>query len=202
MNNTNWDNVPDYITKEQLCKLCHISKRTALFLLRSGRIPCTLDMTKKTHSYKIKKEDAMEYLAQREQFPERYKAPEGWYMGAYDLRFSQLLPDYTEEQFRQFWQEELRGRKDVLTAAEVAKIIGYQKSTVNEWCTKGWLKSFLRGRANYIPKVFLVEFLCSHNARTIRNKSSWHQSKMQLFFREVQFEEQPEEEFAEGGEEQ
>ena len=75
MNNTNWDNVPDYITKEQLCKLCHISKRTALFLLRGGRIPCTLDMTKKTHSYKIKKEDAMEYLAQREQFPERYKAP-------------------------------------------------------------------------------------------------------------------------------
>lgn len=143
----------------------------------------------------------MAYLAAREQFPERYRAPHGWYMGAYDLRFSQLLPDYTYEQLRQFWLEELREQSDVLTAAEAAKAIGYQKSTINEWCTKGWIKSFRRGRANHIPKVFLVEFLCSVNARTIRNKSSWHQTKTELFLRKVQFEAPTEVEFTEGGEE-
>lgn len=35
----NWDKVPEVITKEQLWRLCHISKSTARFLLQSGKIP-------------------------------------------------------------------------------------------------------------------------------------------------------------------
>ena len=38
MNETaiNWDLIPDIITKDQLYQICHISKSTALYLLRSG----------------------------------------------------------------------------------------------------------------------------------------------------------------------
>lgn len=36
----NWDSIPDIITKDQLYQICHISKSTALYLLRSGKIPC------------------------------------------------------------------------------------------------------------------------------------------------------------------
>ena len=32
----NWDSIPDVITKDQLYQICHISKSTALYLLRSG----------------------------------------------------------------------------------------------------------------------------------------------------------------------
>ena len=40
MNNINWDKVPDELTMEQFYKLCHVSKKTARYLLRSGKIPC------------------------------------------------------------------------------------------------------------------------------------------------------------------
>ena len=42
MNETaiNWDLIPEIITKDQLYKICHISKSTALYLLKSGKIPC------------------------------------------------------------------------------------------------------------------------------------------------------------------
>ena len=32
----NWDEVPEILSKEQFYKLCHISKSTALHLLRNG----------------------------------------------------------------------------------------------------------------------------------------------------------------------
>ena len=56
MNETaiNWDSIPDIITKDQLYRICHISKSTALYLLRSGKIPCEYN-GKKTRCYKIKK---------------------------------------------------------------------------------------------------------------------------------------------------
>ena len=40
-NAINWDAVPDVITKDQLYRICHISKSTALYLLQSGKIPAS-----------------------------------------------------------------------------------------------------------------------------------------------------------------
>ena len=57
----NWDAVPDVITKDQLYRICHISKSTALYLLQSGKIPCEYT-GRKTRCYKIKKEDVIAYL--------------------------------------------------------------------------------------------------------------------------------------------
>ena len=51
-----WDSVPDVMNKDQFYRLCHISKSTALHLLKSGKVP--FEWTgKKTRCYKIKKED-------------------------------------------------------------------------------------------------------------------------------------------------
>ena len=57
----NWDAVPDVITKDQLYRICHISKSTALYLLQSGKIPCEYT-GRKTRCYKIKKADVIAYL--------------------------------------------------------------------------------------------------------------------------------------------
>ena len=85
MNNINWGKVPDELTMEQFYKLCHVSKKTARYLLRSGKIPCKYT-GKRTHSYTIRKEDVIAFLEDREQYPEAYKAPPGWYSGGYDPR--------------------------------------------------------------------------------------------------------------------
>ena len=115
MNNEaiNWDDVPDRITKDQLYRICHISKSTARYLLQSGKIPCY---------------------------------------------YASLLASY----------------RDVLTAAEVCKLTGYSKTAVNNWCGSGILKAFKRSNVNHIPKVYLIEFLCSPDCRSITRKSDWH----------------------------
>lgn len=76
------------ITMEQLYRLCHIGKKTARYLLKSGKIPCKYS-GKKTRCYKILKKDVMEYLSDREKFPEFYKAVDGWYTKNANVR---LMP--------------------------------------------------------------------------------------------------------------
>ncbi len=69
---------PIYMTKDQMYRICHISKKTCLFLLESGLVPC-LDSGKKTRRFKIKTTDVIHYLEDRDIHPEYYKPPEGYY---------------------------------------------------------------------------------------------------------------------------
>lgn len=71
---------PKYITKEQMYRICHISKKTCLFLLESGLVP-SIDSGKKTCRFKIKTTDVVKYLKERDDYPELYKAPDGFYKG-------------------------------------------------------------------------------------------------------------------------
>ena len=52
---------PSVMTLEQFRKACHISKRKARKLLMSGEIPCEIT-DRKTWKYRIRKEDALNYL--------------------------------------------------------------------------------------------------------------------------------------------
>ena len=94
-----WDAVPDIITKEQFYKFCHISKSTAMQLLRSGKVPCEYSGSR-THCYKIRKEDVRTYFESREIFPELYAAPKGWYCDTYDSKITGDLPDYIQIRIR------------------------------------------------------------------------------------------------------
>ena len=51
----------EIITKEQLYKILHISKRRAKFLLDNGYIPC-VDTGKKTRRYQIKMSDVLNFI--------------------------------------------------------------------------------------------------------------------------------------------
>ena len=72
---------PEYITKEQMYRICHISKKTCLFLLESGLVP-SVDSGKRTRRFKIKTVDVVQYLRERDDYPELYKAPDGFYKSA------------------------------------------------------------------------------------------------------------------------
>lgn len=69
---------PEIMNKEQLRKVCHISKRTAHYLLQFNLIPhvCT---GKKTRCYAIKKRDVIDFMINREINPSRYIVPTSWY---------------------------------------------------------------------------------------------------------------------------
>ena len=132
------DEYPEYITKEQLYRICHISKKTAQNLLESGEIPC-IDTGKKTHRFLIAAVDVVEYLRRRDSEPK----PE---------------PDAgVAEQIR----SALALYPDVLSVMQVSAITGRYPQTVTKWCRSQYIKSYSSGGKNHIPKASLTDFLIS-----------------------------------------
>ena len=132
------DEYPEYITKEQLYRICHISKKTAQNLLESGEIPCT-DTGKKTHRFLIAAVDVVDYLRRRDSEPK----PE---------------PDAgVAEQIR----SALALYPEVLSVMQVSAITGRYPQTVTKWCRSQYIKSYSSGGKNHILKASLTDFLIS-----------------------------------------
>ena len=132
------DEYPEYITKEQLYRICHISKKTAQNLLESGEIPCT-DTGKKTHRFLIAAVDVVDYLRRRDSEPK----PE---------------PDAgVAEQIR----SALALYPDVLSVMQVSAITGRYPQTVTKWCRSQYIKSYSSGGKNHILKASFTDFLIS-----------------------------------------
>ena len=79
---------PLAMSKDDFYKVAHISKRTAEYLLKTGAVPCEYT-GKKTHCFKIRTEDVLHYLTQRELEPEAYAVPSEWYR---EKNRSKILP--------------------------------------------------------------------------------------------------------------
>lgn len=182
----NWNSIPDVITKDQLYRICHIGKSTALYLLQSGLIPCEYT-GKRTRCYKIKKEDVIAYLKNRKEFPEIYSVPSGWYSCGYLPSTQSDDPCEVQEDMREYYEGILSAYPDVMKSEDVVKLTGYVKTTVNNWCFKGHLKSFKKNGSNRIPKVCLIEFLASPYFQSITRKSKWHVYTIHEISRRIKF---------------
>ena len=167
---------PEYITKDQMYRLCHISKKTCSFLLESGLVP-NIDSGKKTRRFKIKTTDVIRYLRDRDDYPELYKAPDGYYSGGYLGKapsFDEVFTKKDLDRMRSFYKKELKDCPDVMTTLEVAKITGYCKNSVGKWCSKKELKSLFIKQRFQIPKEYLLDFLVSRHFIGIAVKSKKH----------------------------
>ena len=67
---------PAVISKDQLYRICHISKRKATWLLENGIIPCR-DSGKKTRRFQIYTADVVNYLITLENEPQKVAIPVG-----------------------------------------------------------------------------------------------------------------------------
>lgn len=173
---------PDTISKEQLYKICHISKRTALFLLESGLVPCK-DSGKQTRKYTIAKSDVIAFLEQREKTPEAYLPPDGWYGGYYrrkQVRSPYVLSEEEYSRMRTFYVEMLRAYPDVLSVVQVGQFTGYSSTTVTNWCQKKQLHRFQIGIKYMVPKESLLDFMMSLRFRRIQVKSERHKLYLQM----------------------
>lgn len=173
---------PDTMTKEQFYKAAHISKATALFLLQSGLVACK-DSGKQTRRYTIKTNDVIAYLQDRILYPQKYAAPDGWYVGrsGHGKRKSpgefSMLTTLTEaqcEKLKAYFMSEMSDLDDVLSVAQLADFLGYAPATVVYWCNHNQVKHFNISGKYMIPKICIVEFLASQKSRSIRRKSYRH----------------------------
>ena len=181
MNNQfiDWDTLPEMLSKEQFYKLCHISKKTALYLLRSGKVP-SINSGKKTRCYTIGKQHVRQYLETRERSPETYSTPVGWYCAGGKQIVGEMPPKLLGD-MQMFFTDKLSVfESDVLTTAEISEFTGYERRTVNRWCRMNKLKCF-GSSVKRVPKVFLVEFLNSLAFRAISVKSEKHIALLKEF---------------------
>jgi len=132
------DEYPEYITKEQLYQICHISKKSAQNLLESGEIPC-IDSGRKTHRFLIATADVVDYLQRRDSAPR----PAAVETAVEKIRAALAL------------------YPDVLSVAQVSELTGRRSSTVTKWCRLNYIENIYAGGKTHIPKASLADFLVS-----------------------------------------
>lgn len=167
---------PEYITKEQMYRICHVSKKTCLFLLESGLVP-SIDSGKKTRRFKIKTSDVIKYLQERDDYPELYKAPDGFYKHAGCKKapsFDEVFKKGDLVTMRKYYEECLISYPDVMTIEQIAEFTGYCKTSVRAWCSKQEVKCFLIRQRFQVPKEHLLDFLLSKYFIGIAVKSPKH----------------------------
>ena len=142
-----FEQYPEIMNKEQMRIACHISKRTALYLLRFDLIPRTCT-GKKTRCYSIKKSDVIAFMNDREVNPEKYIAPENWYkygsvdVKAYKIRIQPQLSNDAKKT-RRYYESKLSPQPDVMSVSEVVSLTGYNRRTVSQWIRLGKLRSLV-----------------------------------------------------------
>ena len=178
------EDYPNGMTKDQFYRVARINKQHAKYLLDSGLVPC-INTGKKTRKYHIATHDVITYLCDREDNPEKYKVPMGFYIGKNGcskrhpdkpateiIRFNFTEPEKTG--LYTLWENLTVGYDDLLTTPEVSELTGYSAQSIQRWCNQKILVGFkIRGTLT-IPRLAVVEFMSSDRATAIVRKSSKH----------------------------
>ena len=166
---------PDVITKDQFYQICHISKKTASYLLDNGLVPCT-NSGKQTRKYKIRLDDVIAFLDAREKKPSAFKAPDNFYKGRvynlYGISINRLSKN--KDFLRTFLKKQIANYDDVISPSMASEITGYSTKTITFWCEERKIKSFNIFNRIKIPKEYLIDFLASDEGLLISKKSKKH----------------------------
>lgn len=173
---------PIGMTKDQFYRVARINKQHAKYLLDSGLVPC-INTGKKTRKYHIATHDVITYLCDREDNPDKYKAPKGLYIGNSSkakrrrstteiIRFHFTEPEKTG--LYTLWEKLTVGYDDLLTTPEVSELTGYSAQSIQRWCSQKILVGFqIRGKL-LVPRLSIIEFMAGNRATAIAKKSPKH----------------------------
>lgn len=177
--------LPQVLSGEQVRCALHISKRKCAWMLNNGFIKCQ-NTGKRTRKYTVRKEDLLTYIEDSAKHPEKYVTPYAEFSTA---KYKKPRPRKTgfpsslPSDFRPWLEQEFEHVPDALTVPKVIATTGYTDNTVNRWLRQGYLKSVQTQATRIIPKLWLIDFYCSH-AYTISQMSDKHIKLLQKFFKE------------------
>ena len=144
----------DYVSKEEFYKLCHISKKTAYKLIKSGRIKAIKRYCASLHCYEIPISEI-----------ERLES----------VRF--YINKLREEEIgkvKEYYSKKLRNYPDVITSEDVQTITGYAKETVRKWLQSGKLVGMVYKSKYVIAQKDFLDFVTSSHFVGITRKSREH----------------------------
>lgn len=175
---------PEIISKDQLYRICHISKRKARWLLENGIIPCE-DSGKQTRRFHIRLEDVITFLERRDAGLLQAEIPVGIFSSGVH---SSAQPRQTLDSgaLCAFLLERWADALDMLTVQQAASLCGYGPAAINGWIGKGRMTALpCRGR-NLIPKESLAERLASREVQLSSNRPEFYIELLKEFQAEGQ----------------
>ena len=183
-------NLPDTFSLQDLCRVCHISKRDGRYYLQSELIPCTYT-GKKTRCYQIRKKDLLKALKDYDERPQKYVVPRKWRESGVLCR-KRLQPviylppqDVSSETAKAYYQKKLDDQPDLLCAVQVMMITGYSRRTITRWCDQKNVRTLARNPRVWIPKEELYRFLISDIYNNIPAKSKEHLEDIQVIYKAI-----------------
>lgn len=160
-----------YLSKEQFCKLCHISKSTALRLIKSGTVPA-IDTKKRTKRYLIAQSDAETYLCERNRNPFQFVSDVQRNMQSYGA-YQEFSPENSVK-LRRIAAFEWMACPDVLSASDISILLGYRIETIYRWRKHLGLNGYTISGKLYFPKALLLDFVASPEFHGIKQKTRQH----------------------------
>ena len=161
------DRYGDFLSLDDLSKVCKISKKSARYLVEHGIIPA-IDTGKKTWRYKIAVDDVITYLEKREKFgsmiPRGAVSSRRKGYGSKNgkrLSFSQIIIQGQESEIAEYFSYIYTDYDEVLTTADIMEMTGLNKSTILKLLQDGHIKSLTSSPKYLIPKEYLLEFVVS-----------------------------------------
>jgi hypothetical protein len=168
---------PEFISLDQLSRICQIAKRSAKYLVDHDIIPYQ-DTGKKTWRYKIALDDVITYLLRREQVGSMIpygavtsKRPHAERLKSCRQSFSQYIEQGQEAVISEYFNFIFEGCSDVLTVEDIVEMIGLEKSTIQKLLRSGYIKYVLKSPMYYIPKQYLMEFVVTRRFIEYRTSS-------------------------------
>ena len=146
----------DFVSKEEFYKLCHISKKTAYKLIKSGRIKANKRNCASRHCYEIPISEIERLESIR--------------------RYINKLREEEIGKTRDYYSEKLKKYPDVITSEDVQAITGYVKETVRRWIQSGKLVAIVYKSKYVIAQNDFLNFVTSSHFVGITRKSREHLS--------------------------
>jgi len=156
---------PEFISLDQLHKICRIAKRSAKYLVENGIIP-SQDTGKQTWRYKIALNDVIDYLNRREQVGSMIPCGVATSRKTKEVRmistrkcFAQMVVPGKESEIADYFNFIYADCNELLTTLDIIEMTGLEKSTVLKLLKAGAIKSIMTYPKYLIPKPYLLEFV-------------------------------------------
>jgi hypothetical protein len=169
---------PDYLSLDVLRRVCKISPKSARYLIEHGIIPA-IDTGKLTWRYKIKIDDVITYLKQREKMgsmippgavSNREKSRKKAGLGV-RKSFSQIVDPGHEYEVAGYFDHIYTDCDEILTTASFAAMTGLSRDTVLKLARAGTIKSVESSPIYLIPKQYLLDFVVTRRFLEARSNS-------------------------------
>ncbi len=181
LDNELFEKAPDPMSKDQFRCVCHISKKTALFLLQSGLVRSE-NTGKATHTWLIPKTEVLRYVIDSNASMYTFKPPKNYYLegsgsGRKYRCFIRLdMSDITLKVAREYYLDMLGGEGGLLTVDDISRITGYCRTTVCRWYSRKSLRLLTVAANRYLTaNRYLLDWLLSSDYNDIRMKTEEHE---------------------------